>query len=269
MGDSLVTAGILAVVALSEGIRLVPPGSLVLERPRGRWRVARTFELGSGLHLVSWCIPCTLPAVLPPAPLGDTRNDAERVRERIAAIDGHVIALRLVGAAILVVLVGGLPYSASRWSGIGLLGALALLILLCVTQVLVTRHALRRLGEGSGAWRMLWPFSAPRAPQLVQERALAGFSPLLAAQTLLPGDDLLHAMRATVYDAVAFGNASGARDLLALYPRDELQRFIWSPLSTEGYPYCPRCASVYRVGTELCADCESISLMNATAVTRT
>lgn len=259
MGDSLVTAGILAVVALSEGVRYVAPGSLVLERPRGRWRVARTHELGSGLRLVSLCIPCTSPAVLPFAPL-DVES-APLIRERVATIIEHVNVSRAVGVAILAVLVAGLPYSAAHWSGFGLLGALALLLMLCVAQSLVTRRALGRLGERRGVgWRMLWPFSAPRAPQLLLEAALTGFSPLLVAHTLLPEGELLRSMRRDVYDAL-HGDDPQANELLTLYSRERLAQFIATRLDADGQPYCPRCASLYRSGTVACADCDSVALV--------
>jgi len=260
VGDSLVTAGILAVVALSEGIRVVPPDTLVLERPHGRWRIARTYELGSGLRVVSWCIPYTLPAVLSYAPLDDLRAGATRIRERMTAVQRHVTTLRLLGAAILVLLVAGLVYAASHWSGLGLLAALALLLVLCVTQMMVTRSALLRLGEGVGvSWRLLWPFSAPRAPQLVQERALAGFPPLLVAHTLLAEDDLLRAMRREVYDLL-HTDGGDSRDLFALYTHKKLEQFIATPLETEGQPYCPRCASIYRAGSTVCGDCVGVAL---------
>lgn len=262
-GDSLVTAGILAVVALSEGIRVVPPGGLVLERPRGRWRIARTFELGSGMHVVSWCIPYTLPAVLPGVDVTgkEARSRAAELPGRLAGVQRHVTALRALGAVVLVVLVAGLPYSASHWSGFGLLGALALLILLCIAQSSITRRALAALGERPGAaWRFLWPFSAPRAPQFVQERAMAGVPPLLAAHLLLAADDLLREMRPFVYDVVSHREAAEAPELLTLYKRAELERFIATPLETDAQPYCPRCASIYRAGTASCADCEGVAL---------
>ena len=262
-GDSLVTAGILAVVALSEGIRVVPPGGLVLERPRGRWRIARTFELGSGMHVVSWCIPYTLPAVLSGVDVTgkEARSRAADIPGRLVAVQRHVSALRALGAAILVALVAGLPYSASHWSGLGLVAALALLILLCIAQSSITGRALAALGERRrAAWRFLWPFSAPRAPQFVQERALAGVPPLLVARSLVDEEELLRAMRSRVYDALR--DHTNADELLSLYDRRVLKRFIDAPVPSDGHSYCPRCAALYRGGAVECADCEGIPLVS-------
>jgi len=256
VGDSLLTAGILAVVALSEGVRVVPFGALVLERPFGRWRIARTFELGSGMHLVSWCIPYTLPALLSSAPIHDVAGETGRVRERFATVESRVRTTRVFGGLILLVLVVGLPYSASHWSGLGLLGALALLLGLSVAQMLTTRTALRDLGEpAGGAWRLLWPFSAPRAPQMLQERAFAGFSPTLVAHALLDDDDFLRSMRPLVYDATH--TLASSSDILALYDRATLRAFIERPVAEDGQPYCPRCAALYRAGTARCSDCDA------------
>jgi len=266
VGDGVVTAGILAIVALSEGIRVVPRGAIVLERPRGRWRIAHIFELGSGMHLVSWCIPWTLPAVVTEADVepGEARSRAAALPERIALVDRHVTALRIVGALILIVLIAGLLYAASHWSGIGLLAALAVLLALSIAQALLTRSALARLGEShrtTDALRMLWPFSGPRAPQLVLERAIAGVPPLLAARTLVEQGEMLRSMRERVFDAVRGEHDAESAELLALYDRADLERFLATPVAGDGEPFCPRCASIYRAGSSLCGDCDGIALV--------
>lgn len=267
MGDSLITAGILAVVALSEGVRRLEPGTLVLERPgTGRWRVARTLELGSGLHLVSWCIPWTVPVILAgPAVDAAPATLTARMNERFASVRRHVAWLRVVGALVLIVLIAGVPYGASHWSGLGLLGALALLLLLTATQAVLTRASLLRAGATrrralGDAIRMMWPFSAPRAPEIVLEQAIDDAPPLVVARALLGDEDLLRTMRRTAYDAVRGADAPEAHELLALFDVATLRTFIQRPVESDGHPFCRRCGTVYRHGVAECADCAGVRL---------
>jgi len=266
VGDGLVTAGILAVVALSEGVRRLAPGALVLQRwAFGRWRVAHTFELGSGMHLLSWCIPWSLPLILSEPPAGDTlsrRRLVTRLRARARRVRMDLALLRVLGLLVLVTLVVGVPVATARHGAWGLIASLQMLLLLAIAQATFTWIALRRAGArrgvGAAAAKMLWPFNSQLAPQLVQSQVAAGVPKLVAAQELMGDDELLRAMRRDVYDAV---NGFGGSDLLSLYDRAQLRGFLALPVAAPGQPHCPRCGTQYQPDVAACADCDGVALV--------
>lgn len=258
MGDALVTPGILALVVLAEGVRRIAPGTIVLEAgPRG-WRVARTFELGSGMHLLSLCLPVTTPLVLGDAPraaLSDRRLST-RLRARARRVRRDLILVRVLGLLVVATLVLGLPFAVRRYGAWGLITALQILLVLCLAQTAASWIALMRAGAAprdaaANAIKMMWPFSAPRAPQMVVEQVAAGAPPLVAARTLIGDTALLRSMRSAVYDAV---HGADPLQLLSVYDRAELQRFLAESIDNVE-PYCPRCGTVYRVEAISCGDC--------------
>ena len=278
MSDALVTAALLAAVALSESVRRLPAGALVLRRHAfARWQLARTMELGTGLHLLAWCVPLTLPAVLATdagerSPLG-LRRLTRRFDARMRRVHVRMAVMRLLGMLVLVMLVTT-PFAILRWGAWGLIVGLGILIMLTVNQSALAWTALRRSGVSGGAAfrssvRFVWPFSAPQAPVVVQEHVMSGMPALLAAYHLLGEHEFLSAFRPLVYDAVHRRAAGDAAELLAEIcgPR-KLSDFVrTAPAShtppEQDLPFCPRCATVYRAGVADCADCTGVALTTA------
>ncbi|HJQ19186.1 MAG TPA: hypothetical protein VJ867_02485, partial [Gemmatimonadaceae bacterium] len=158
-----------------------------------------------------------------------------------------------------------LPLVANGWGPWAFLTAAQTLVLLCVGQAAVAWIALMRAGAASRraagiAVRLLWPFNAQRAAQLVNEQIAAGAPATVAARALLGDEGYLHAMRPAVFDAIA---GAGSTDLLALYSRAELTSFLDRPIQSDGEPFCPRCGTIYRAGITQCADCDGVSLRPA------
>ena len=182
----------------------------------------------------------------------------------------NLVLLRVIGLLVLATLVLGLPFAISRWGGWGLIVTVQLLFLLTLTQATIAAIALTRAGAGlrsavGASLRFLWPFSAPQAAGLVQERIVAGVSPLVAAHRLLGEDEFLRSLRPLVYDTLRIG-ASGddGRVLLKLCDSTRLDAFLKRPpFANVGNPFCPRCAMAYRAGVRDCSDCQGVALETA------
>ena len=271
MGDTLITAGILAVVAMSEGVRRLAPGTFVVRRTAwGPWKLAQTLELGTGMHLVTWCIPFALPVVLKDvgadARLG-VRRLVKRFEARARRVQPDIAVLRIVGVAVLATLVVGIPFASLRWGAWGLIVAVQLLLTLTVSQAAFAWLALRRAGIVSRAallpsLKLLWPFTAPRAAELVQQQVVAGVPPLVVLHAMLGDDELLRALRPMVYDALHSASESeAARTLGTLYDTQKLRAFIATrPAGSDGASFCPRCTTVYQRGVRECSDCAGVAL---------
>jgi hypothetical protein len=172
-------------------------------------------------------------------------------------------------------LVLGLPFAVSRWSGWGLIVSVQLLLVLTLTQATIVALALMRVAGGVGwraalgsSLRYVWPFSAPQAALLLQERIVTGVPPLVVAHTLLGEDEFLRSLRSFVYDTHRDGATSDdGRALLQLYDVASLKQFLRRPPSlgmTD--PFCPRCAMVYRAGVLECSDCLGVALETSPAM---
>jgi len=281
MGDSLITALTLAVVALLESVRRLSPGTLVLRRNAfGPWKIARTFEIGTGMHVLALCIPYTLPVVLRPVGPEDRgrlslRRLIRRVEARARRARIDLVLLRVIGLVVLTTVVLGIPFAISRWSGWGLIVSVQLLLVLTMAQATIATIALTRVGVGwrtavASSLKFLWPFSAPHAAGLVQERVVAGVPPLVVAHMLLGEQEFLRSLRALVYDTQRKGaTTDDGRVLLQLCDPTRLNAFLrGSPPSSAdlGDPFCPRCAMVYRAGVRECSDCQGVALETAAPV---
>lgn len=275
MGDSLITAFILAVVALSESVRRLAPRTMVLHRDAsGPWKVSRAFELGPGLYVLAWFVPYTLPIVVsgPPDERLGRRRLLKRLESRTRRARVSVALLRVIGMAVLALMLG-LPLAIHRWGAWGFLVDLTLLLVLTVTQANVARVALRRVGLGwrralTSSLRFLSPFSAPQAAGAVQEQAVKGVPPLVVAHSLLGESEFLNAMRPLAYDTVHEASTSeDGRTLLQLVDSGRLRTFLTTaPLTEPRARFCPRCATVYRDDVLECADCQGVGLRNSRPV---
>jgi hypothetical protein len=266
-------AAFLAVIALSDGLRLLPAGAIVVSRLAfGEWVVAGTAAARlatGGLRLITWCSPLLLPVVL-----RDTAHETlqpkrriTRVRARMRRIRSYVAVLRVGGVLTLAALIAGIPWLTARSGAWGLLLGVSVVLWLCVVQTVVAIAALRRTGLALGtallaSARFLWPFSAPRAAEEVMHRALAGAPALIALRELLSRDAFRGFARPLLFDAVVLGEQTGdVAELRAFLGESEVADILNEPpLLRDGDAYCPRCgASFYRVA-RFCSDCAEVEL---------
>jgi hypothetical protein len=262
------TVVILAAVTWLDGVRRVPPDALVLRRVfGGRWTVADPADVGRTFRLVSWWSPVTLPLVIPSGGIPEADSPTGARTETLAARlerSGRVVgALRVLGALVVAGIVLGIPAAVALFGAWGFAAALGAVLLLGVAMAAVVAGAVRGVGR---SWRraarigapLLYPFTAPRAAELVLQHAVAGEPPLMVARQLLGPDGFAAWVRPQAYDALR-ANA-GARDasaLMTLVGHSGLAAIVHAvPAQCEaGECYCPRCARVYRAGTVACAEC--------------
>ncbi len=272
--DSASTAALfLAIIAVSDGLRLLPAGATVVSRLAfGDWLVAwvnSDGQSGSRLRLITWCSPLLLPLVLSDdtdtaVPLG---RRLARCRARMRRTRSHFAVLRIGGILILAALVAGIPWLTSR-SGIwGLLLGASVVLWLCVVQTVIAIAAFRRAGSTLGqamltSAKCLWPFSAPRAAEEVMRRVVAGVPPLILMHTLLPGDAFRRFARPLLFDAVVRGEqADGVLELRARLGESEIAEILNEPPTVpDGDAYCPRCGASFYRGARFCSDCAEVEL---------
>lgn len=264
--DALIAAMILAAVALAEGIRRLPIESHVLRRlPFGSWKHAKPPQIAPGTLLISWCLPLSVPLVLSgaslPSPLSVRRLLARReARDRRTRV-GRAF-LRALGVLIILVLVVGLPFAAATRGARGFLVAAVVLVELSLVQAVVTWLTLRDAGASRRsalhlAFPLLWPFTALRAPEIVEARVVDGVPRMPLLQALLGQRELLRIIRPKVYDLLA-GDVRDAEAtaLLEMCGRETLAAFIReAPAHSADEAWCPRCATLYRAEVSACSDC--------------
>ena len=279
MDSASTAAAFLAVVALSDGLRLLPAGAIVVSRLAfGTWAIVWAQDTrqarGVTLRLITWCSPLLLSAVLSDAghaTLSLERRRA-RLRARVRRTRSSVAALRVGGLLTLAALIAGIPWLTARFGGWGLLAGVSLVLCLCIVQTVVAILAFRRAGVAlaqatMGSAKFLWPFSAPRAAEEVMARALAGVPPLVVLHELLPADAFRRFARPLLFDAMVRGEHDGrVAELRAVLGEPEVARIVNGPPHLrDGDAYCPRCgASFYRVARR-CSDCVEVELRPRTA----
>jgi hypothetical protein len=267
------TVGILAAVTLLDGVRRVPAGALVVRRVlAGPWTVADR-ETEPGLRLVSWWNPFTLPLIIPSGGLPDVDALVEQSHDsldaRLARARRVVSFLRLLGAAVVLAIVIGVPAAIARYDAWGLAASLSVVMLLSVAIAIVVACAVRTGGRG---WRramriaapLLYPFSAPRAAELVLGHTVGGAAPLMVARSLLGAAAFAAWVRPQAYDAMQ-GDASmrDRRGLVALIGQSGVAQIVGTPPAHcgSGERYCARCARVYRADTTTCPECQGLPLV--------
>lgn len=272
MDSASTAAAFLAVIALSDGLRLLPAGAIVISRLAfGDWGVAWVNperEAGNRLRLVTWCSPVLLSIVM-----GADEDDALSVRRRLARYRSrmrrtrpYLAALRIGGVLALVALIVLVPWLTSRSGLWGLLLGTSILMWLCVAQTLIAIAAFRRAGTPTAktllaAVRFLWPFSAPRAAEDVLRRVVSGVPPLVLLHELLPADEFCRVARPMLFDALRGDESDRVSALRAHLGESQSADIVNRPPSQrDGDAYCPRCgASFYRTA-RFCSDCAGVEL---------
>jgi hypothetical protein len=267
------TVVILAAVTLLDGVRRVPEGALVLRRVlMGEWAVVDR-EAEPGLRLVSSWSSFTLPLIIPSGGIPDADTPRESTDD---ALDARLVRarrvmalLRLLGAAVVLSIILGVPAAIARFDAWGLAASLAAVMFLSTVTAIVVACTMRSSGR---SWRramriaapLLYPFSAPRAAELVLGYAVAGTAPLMVARSLLGATAFAAWVRPHAYDAMQGGALTqDPRGLVALIGQSGLAKIVGTPpaLCATGERYCPRCARVYRADTTACPECQELPLV--------
>lgn len=250
------TFWLLVGIALAEGLRRVPAGGVLLRRVPGYpWQVAAGPYRAAGWRLASAFSPLALHAVLQPAE-GAPRELPPRGRLRL-----WINLLRVPSLLALVALLVGVPMLSASMGTRGLILAIAGAFGTSLLTAIVAMLALVRLGVGwrTAVWdalRIVSPFTSPRAPEIVMERALADVPVIDPVRALLPPGAVAAWIRPLAYDQVM----RSADD--ALLPRDEAERIIRTPPAdaAPGDAWCPRCAGIYQPGVAACRGCGEVPL---------
>jgi hypothetical protein len=272
------TVVLLAAITWLDGVRRVPTGALVVRRLLAdRWTVVELADPGRTWRLVSWWSPFTLALVVPPGGMsatvgapGEATDDA--LAARLALSDRALLRLRVLGASVLVGIVIGIPAAVARFGSWGFAAGVAAVLLLALATAVAASCVVRGLGH---SWRratriaapLFWPFSAPRAAEVVLEQAIAGAPPLMVARRLLGAAGFGAWIRPQAYDALRGEGSTHelAAAVLTLVGRPGLAAIVQTPPANcepdEGY--CARCARVYRAGTATCAHCPAVALLRA------
>lgn len=256
---------VLAAITWLEGVRRVPADALVLRRVLGgAWSAAGADDRGRAWHVVAWWSPLTLALVLPAAGIPDAEVSGGHFVARLARVRRTIVVLRVLGAAVLLAIVFGVPVAVARFGTWGFAAGLAgVLLLALVTALVATRGARvlryrwrRALRIGSS---LVWPFSSPRAAEVLLERAVAGAPPLLVARHLLGEAGFAAWVRPQAYDALSHNRSADATAavLLDLLGRPALAAIVEARPSGcgPGDSFCARCARTYRAGTTMCVEC--------------
>lgn len=267
------TVVILAVVTLLDGVRRVPAGALVLRRVlAGQWNVA-DHETQPGLRLVSWWNPFTLPVIIPSGGVPDVDTLREQTDDsldaRVARVHRVIGLLRALGAAVVIAIVLGVPAAVARFDAWGLAASLAAVMLLSIVTAIVVACAMRSRGR---SWRramriaapLLYPFSAPRAAELVLGHTVAGAAPLMVARSLLGAAAFASWVRPRAYDALQGGALmQDPGGLVASVGQSGLAQIVATPPAHcgTGERYCARCARVYRADIATCPECHGLPLV--------
>jgi hypothetical protein len=249
------TFWLLGAVALAEGLRRVPAGSVLLRHVPGYpWHVAAGPYRGSAWRLASAFSPLALHCLLQPVD-GATRELPDRRRLRL-----WITLLRIPGLLALAALLVGVPLLTASMGTLGLIRAAILLFACSVLTAVLSMLAMMRMGTGwktaaADALRIISPFTAPRAPEIVLERVLAGVPAADAARALLPAEAFAAWIRPLAYDQVM-------RDADGIIPRDEGERIVRNPPADARVDdaYCPRCAGIYLPGVATCRGCGEVPL---------
>ncbi len=251
----------LTLVVLLDGVRRVPEGSyLVRCLPGYGWSVGDGPSESSRWRIASWWSPLSIHCVVHS---GATEPADPVITDELFA---WFRVLRVVGGATLVSLLVGVPTLSATFGAWGFLFALGLILVSSASAVLCATLALRWLGYRTGAAfrssaQLLWPFTAPRAPELFIERALATMQPARAIQLLLPPGAFRNWARPLVYDsAIGQDGEPPAAAGISIEVRREILSVPPEGYST-GERFCPRCGKSYVRTVEKCRDCNHLSLI--------
>jgi hypothetical protein len=195
-----------------------------------------------------------------------------RGRRRVRRIGFFTATSRLLALLLLAWIAVGIPLMTGRFGTFGLVRGIVQAFALSFGIALTTALGLRMLGARWGGVArstlpLLFPFTAPRAPELLIAAALRELHPLAQAAVLLGDQRFLAWIRPWSYDVLYARLAHDGHDdlittLVHGLPRALLERAVRTPPGGDpSAPYCPRCAQSYRDDVRVCHDCEALSLV--------
>ncbi|HEU5186649.1 MAG TPA: hypothetical protein VFU01_18900, partial [Gemmatimonadaceae bacterium] len=175
--------------------------------------------------------------------------------------------LRVLGVMLVLWIALAIPMATWRFGIHGLVRAIVQAFVMSAVMASGAALALRWLGMARGASiraaiPFLFPFTAPRACEVVIATALRGLDSLAQVAALFGEDRFLLWIRPWAYDALHDREApsSSINALVAALPRAVLARALQkAPVETEGR-HCPRCARSYREEMTRCHDCGDLAL---------
>ena len=272
------TVAVLALVLWLDGWRRLGSTDLVLVRHgAGAWTVGQPWARAGAFALVGWWPPIVMPLVVSAATSGGMRwtRDFEtataRGRRRLRRIALFTATSRIVAVLLLVWIAVGIPLMTGHYGTFGLVRGIVQAFVLSLGIALITALGLRTLG---GRWGevarstvpLLFPFTAPRAPELLLAAALRELHPLAQAASLLGDQRFLAWIRPWGYDELHSRNSDEHNAVIPALvhelPRPLLERAVRAPPPRDASaPYCPRCAQSYRDDVSVCPDCEALTLV--------
>jgi hypothetical protein len=251
------TFWVLGGMTLWEGVRRVPAGAVLLRHVTGyAWHPAGGPFPAAGWKLASWLSPLVCHVLLVPG-AGEGRVPPRRLGLWTAL-------LRVPGALAWIALVIGVPLLTASVGLGGFILAAAVALGASVLAAAGAVVALRRMGvpwkralrDGAG---ILSPFAAPRAAEIVLERALEGVALVDALRALLRPAAFAEWARPLAYDQARGGIAPSD----ALLPAGEADAILQlAPAgSAAGDVYCARCGRVYLPTATACRACDGVEMI--------
>ena len=253
-------AAVFAALVLSEGLRRIPAGGLVI-RAIGwsGWKPAGEPEPRGRVRLVSWWSPLAPALVLAPLD-GEAVVANETLAERVRVARRAAPWVAAGGAITLVALVLGLPIATARLGRVGLIAGAVVVLALAIVTAVGGWWAVRRLGAPGTVRRgqiLGWcsPFASGRVLERVYQSALAGASPAQGLRALAGEREFAEWARRRAYDVVRGGAVDP--DLSAAADASTLAAIVAAepPMAAGGESYCPRCDAVWVVLRDACPDC--------------
>ena len=286
------TVAVLVGVLWLDGWRRAGRSDLVLVRPGlGLWTERAPWARVGPFALVGWWPPIVMPLLVSAtqsAGHGDARPPwsadffvaTSRGRRRLRRVRLIVGTLRTLGVLLLAWIALAIPLATGRFGVHGLVRAIVQAFVMAGVMALGTALGLRWLGMTRRAsllatLPLLFPFTAPRACELVVDAAVRDLDPLARIAALLGDTRFLLWIRPWAYDEL-----HGRRDprgaeseaiaaLVHTLPRVVLERAVRSPPSEESAGrYCPRCARSYRDDITSCHDCDALALVGSRVMGR-
>lgn len=281
------TVAVLVAVLWLDGWRRVGPRDVLLVKAGlGRWVEREPWAKVGSFALVAWWPPIVVPMVIPATRSADPGEKRPgwsadffvamaRGRRRLRRVRIVTAALRLLGLLLLLWIALAIPMATARFGVHGLVRAIAQAFVMSAVMALGAALGLRWLGIARGsamraAVPLLFPFTAPRACEVVIGAALRDLTADAQLAVLLGERRFLRWIRPSAYDALhdgprSEGDASPVGELVRALPRTLIERAVEGPPGDEQGRYCPRCARSYRGDTAGCYDCGGLALVRTTA----
>jgi hypothetical protein len=272
------TVAVLALVLWLDGWRRLGTADLLLVRQgAGAWTVGQPWARAGVFALVAWWPPIVMPLVLSPGATAGARwtRDFETATARgyrcLRRVRFFTATSRVLGVLLLAWIAVGIPIMTERYGTFGLVRGIVQAFVLSSGIALIAALGLRTLGTrwsdiARATLPLLFPFTAPRAPELIIVAALREIPALAQAAALLGTQRFLVWVRPWAYDALHGRASEEPQQPLAVLvhdvPRALLERAVSTPPSRDASAsYCPRCAQSYRDDVQMCPDCEALPLV--------